>query len=170
SRSVPDRQSSLGDSIMRNRHRRPYLPRHWTLENLDSRCLPSITPLPLIELDAMQPAGVDDLNAIQVAGAVEQSITPSRTNAFLETDLVTDQTPKTGQQQDTHLVNPWGLALSPMGGAFWVSDNGTDVATLYSGDVAGSPLTIGSLVVNIPGGEPTGQVFNGSNDFVVHNG
>jgi uncharacterized protein (TIGR03118 family) len=94
---------------------------------------------------------------------------PSTTNAFLETDLVSDQAGKAALQ-DANLVNPWGIALSPTAGAFWVSDNGKDVATLYTGDVAGSTLKAASLVVNIPGGAPTGQVFNSTSDFVVTNG
>src|SRR5207248_10130378 len=50
------------------------------------------------------------------------------------------------------------------------SDNGTDVSSLYSGDVSGTPLTKNSLVVSIPGGAPTGQVFNSTQDFAVSNG
>src|SRR5690242_18441498 len=49
---------------------------------------------------------------------------------FLVTKLVSDQA---GQAPliDANLVNPWGLAINPTGGAFWVADNGKDVATLY---------------------------------------
>jgi uncharacterized protein (TIGR03118 family) len=71
---------------------------------------------------------------------------------------------------DPHLVNSWGIAFNPFG-AVWVADNGTGTSTLYDGD--GNPL---SLVVQIPspttdgGGNPTGIVFNGSNDFVVSKG
>ena len=72
--------------------------------------------------------------------------------------------------QDANLVNAWGLAIAPTAGAFWVSDNGTDVSTLYNGDVGGSPFQQVPLVVTIPGGAPTGVVFNGTSDFVVTNG
>jgi uncharacterized protein (TIGR03118 family) len=58
----------------------------------------------------------------------------------------------------------------PPGGPLWVSDNGADVATLYQGDQNGTPLVPRPLVVSIPGGAPTGQVFNGTGQFVVHNG
>jgi uncharacterized protein (TIGR03118 family) len=66
---------------------------------------------------------------------------------------------------DPNLVNAWGVAFNPF--AFvWVADNATGVATLYDGN--GVPQ---SLVVTIPGGSPTGIVFNGSTtDFVVHQG
>jgi uncharacterized protein (TIGR03118 family) len=53
------------------------------------------------------------------------------------------------------------------GGGVWVSDNGADVSTLYRGDVPGSPVSIVPLVVSIPGGAPTGQVFNNTTAFTV---
>ena len=64
-------------------------------------------------------------------------------------------------------MNPWGQAAratSPL----WVADNGSNVSTLYSGGVSGSIPTIVPLVVGIPGGAPTGVVFNPTTDFVVH--
>ena len=68
---------------------------------------------------------------------------------------------------DPNLKNPWGLAFAP-GGPFWVADNNSGLATLYDG--AG---TNQGLVVTIPGGgggtaNPSGQVFNPGNGFVVH--
>jgi uncharacterized protein (TIGR03118 family) len=71
--------------------------------------------------------------------------------------------------QDPLLVNPWGismLATSP----FWVANNGTSTATLYGGDVTGSPLTKNALTVTIPGGLPTGTVSNATSDFVITSG
>jgi uncharacterized protein (TIGR03118 family) len=70
---------------------------------------------------------------------------------------------------DPNLVNGWGVAFNPQG-FVWVADNGTSKATLYDGN--GVPQ---SLVVSIPAGtagaaDPTGIVFNGSNDFVVSQG
>ena len=70
---------------------------------------------------------------------------------------------------DPLLINPWGismLATSP----FWVANNGTSTATIYGGDVAGSPLTKNALTVTIPGGVPTGTVSNGGSDFVITSG
>jgi uncharacterized protein (TIGR03118 family) len=52
----------------------------------------------------------------------------------------------------------------------WVADNGTDKATIYPGFVNGSPIQKAPLVVSIPGGAPTGQVFNGTPGFVVRSG
>lgn len=82
------------------------------------------------------------------------------------TNLVSDQ-PGKAQHQDTQLKNAWGVAYAP-GGYIWVSDNDTGVSTLYG------PTGIKqSLVVTIPSssgvgtGSPTGQVYNGTSDFVV---
>ena len=83
-------------------------------------------------------------------------------------NLVSDQAGK-ADIMDPNLVNAWGLAFGKSTPA-WVADNGTDVATLYTGDVAGSPVMKFPLTVSIPGGAPTGQVFNSSSSFVVHGG
>lgn len=71
---------------------------------------------------------------------------------------------------DPNLVNPWGVAFSPTG-PFWVANQGTGTSTLYDG--SGQPFPVGNpLVVDIPQSStpptgPTGQVFNGTNDFVI---
>jgi len=84
-------------------------------------------------------------------------------NNFTQTNLVSD-IPGVAATTDPDLVNPWGIAFSPMS-PIWVSDNGTGLATLYTG--AGTKL---GLVVSIPapsGGPsaPTGQVFNNTSSF-----
>jgi uncharacterized protein (TIGR03118 family) len=95
-------------------------------------------------------------------------------SGFIETNLVSD-IPGLALITDPHLINPWGVALNPTG-AFWVSDAGSGVATLYSGDVNGSPFVRNPLVVTIPPapggtqGQPSGQVFNNTSDFVVRSG
>src|SRR5262245_12252195 len=98
--------------------------------------------------------------------ALEGRLVPT---AYLATDLVSDQ-PGVARVLDPHLINAWGISLSPNGGAFWVSSNGADLSDLYVGDVNGSPLNKAALEVTIPGGAPTGQVFNSTPDFVVSNG
>jgi uncharacterized protein (TIGR03118 family) len=90
----------------------------------------------------------------------------SASPAYHQVNLVSD-VPGMARVTDAHLVNAWGasyLGTSPL----WVSDNGTDVTTLYSGGVDGSPQTVAPLVVSIPGGAPTGQVSNPTTSFVVH--
>jgi uncharacterized protein (TIGR03118 family) len=89
-------------------------------------------------------------------------------NAYHQTNLVSDL-PGLAQLTDPDLVNPWGLAAGPTTPA-WVADNGTDKATIYPGFVNGSPIQKAGLVVNIPGGAPTGQVFNPTPGFVVRSG
>ena len=53
---------------------------------------------------------------------------------------------------DPQLQAPWGIAFSPTG-PFWVSDNTSNVTTLYNGSG-----TKQGLVVSVE--NPTGQVFN----------
>ena len=89
-------------------------------------------------------------------------------NAYHQTNLVSDL-PGLAQLTDPDLVNPWGLAAGPAT-PIWVADNGTDKATIYPGFVHGSPIQKAPLVVDIPGGAPTGQVFNGTPGFVVRSG
>jgi uncharacterized protein (TIGR03118 family) len=80
-------------------------------------------------------------------------------------NLVSDQ-PGHAAITDPNLVNAWGMSHGP-NTPLWVSDNGADVTTLYRGAVGGMPVAIQPLVVGIPGGAPTGQVFNDTGDFPV---
>ncbi len=101
-------------------------------------------------------------------GAVQAA--SSSSNSYQRTSLVSDL-PGVARVTDPHLVNPWGLSASPTG-PFWVSDNGTGLATIYDGH--GTPS---SLVVTVPPpagssgtAAPTGNVFNPTSDFVVMQG
>lgn len=64
---------------------------------------------------------------------------------------------------DPQLQNPWGISFLP-GSPFWVSDNNTNLTTLYNGD--GTPFTPaaagGGFI--IPGGAASGQVANANNN------
>ncbi|MBV8801309.1 MAG: TIGR03118 family protein [Alphaproteobacteria bacterium] len=75
--------------------------------------------------------------------------------------LVSDQA-GIAAHTDPNLINPWGLAYVP-GGPAWISDNGTNLATVYDRST-GNPS---ALVVNIPGQAPSGQVANTSSGFKV---
>jgi uncharacterized protein (TIGR03118 family) len=91
-------------------------------------------------------------------------------SGYFQTNLASD-VPGQAQVHDPELVDSWGLSLNPTG-TFWPSARATDVSTVYSGDFTRpdgtfAPFVKGALTVTIPGGAPTGQVFNGSNDFVV---
>jgi uncharacterized protein (TIGR03118 family) len=90
--------------------------------------------------------------------------TKTTTNAntkFAEIPLISDLAGK-ADVTDPKLVNPWGLA---MGKTLWVSNAGTGSATVYSGGA--SQLTKEKTEVAIPGGAPTGQVFNGEEGFEI---
>lgn len=110
--------------------------------------------------------------ALAVAAIAVGSTAPAALAAeggsYREIDLVSN-VPGAAALTDPNLVNAWGLAFSPTSPA-WVADNGADVATLYRGGVAGTPPSIVPLVVSIPGGAPTGMVFNPTSGFVVHAG
>jgi uncharacterized protein (TIGR03118 family) len=108
------------------------------------------------------------LRAVLLLAAAAGSIaaqTPSPLpNNYLVHNLVSDLA-NTADHQDPNLRNPWGngFGASP----FWVGNNGTGTATLYSGTGASIPL-----VVTIPqagnagtAGPVTGVIFNtfGSN-------
>jgi uncharacterized protein (TIGR03118 family) len=76
---------------------------------------------------------------------------------FSQINLVSNE-PGLAAVTDPNLINPWGLSNSATS-PFWVSDQGSGLATLYTG----TP-TINSTVVTIPAGGPpsgpTGTVFN----------
>ena len=98
--------------------------------------------------------------AATALGAVPAS---AHTSAFRQINLASDQ-PGKAHLTDPDLVNAWGLAASPgtdaaPGSPLWVADNGSDKATLYTGTTPTS-VSKASLVVNVTGAAPTGQVFN----------
>jgi uncharacterized protein (TIGR03118 family) len=90
---------------------------------------------------------------------------------YNQTNLVTDNQTALASRgfspaafTDPHLVNPWGIALTPTGSPFWVADNATGVSSLYDGSGNPQPL----VVTMSPGFVPvTGAVFNGTADFKV---
>jgi len=87
--------------------------------------------------------------------------------AYLAHDLVSDQ-PGVAPIQDPHLINAWGISMSSTS-PFWVSSADANLSVLYQGDVGTTALSKNMLEVMVAGG-PTGQVFNGTSDFVVGTG
>jgi len=87
---------------------------------------------------------------------------PAEATSFTSTNLVTDdQSANPALIEDPNLVNAWGISHSG-GSPFWVSDNGTGLATLYSVNPVTNAPSIVPLVVSIPPvgtGTPTGQAF-----------
>ena len=84
---------------------------------------------------------------------------------FRQNNLVSDQ-PGHAAMTDPNLVNAWGMSHGPST-PLWVSDNGADVSTIYSGGTSTQPISISPLVVSTPGGAPTGQVYNDTSGFIV---
>jgi uncharacterized protein (TIGR03118 family) len=96
---------------------------------------------------------------------------------YKQTNLISN-IPGMATVTDPNLVNPWGLSRSSTS-PWWISDNGTGLTTLDTGTGAaaalGQPCPAGSFTncVIVPSGDPnksptgtpTGQVFNGTNDF-----
>jgi uncharacterized protein (TIGR03118 family) len=104
--------------------------------------------------------------ALVLAGPADAHGGGKGANVYKKRNLVSD-IDGVARITDPNLVNPWGLAFGPTTPA-WVSDNGADVSTLYSGGVRKSiPVTL-PLVVGIPGGAPTGTVFNATAGFKVN--
>src|SRR5262249_56139936 len=72
---------------------------------------------------------------------------------YTQINMVSNQ-PGHAPLTDPDLVNAWGLSASPgtnstPGTPLWVSDNGTDVTTLYSGATATTVNKV-PLTVSIP--------------------
>jgi len=101
---------------------------------------------------------------------------PSAAQYVAQTNLVTDNQEALANLGfapaafvDPNLINPWGMSFvgtSP----FWVSDQGTNVSTLYRGDGSIVPLVV-STPVTLSGPQgPTGQVGYGGTGFLLGNG
>jgi uncharacterized protein (TIGR03118 family) len=102
--------------------------------------------------------------AVTCAAVLVPLLAPTCASAtsFTQTNLASD-VPGLAAFLDPNLQNPWGMAFS-ITSPFWISDQGTNVATLHQGTGAQVPL-----VVSTPPG-PTGIVFNSSTSFVVSSG
>ena len=105
-------------------------------------------------------------------------MTPPTTTSFTDTALVVDKAEvvATAATIDGNLQNPWGIAIEP-GFPFWIADNNSNLATLYSGTgeietqaITGSPDVGIAIPASAAGvqANPTGQVYNGSGGFLVN--
>ncbi len=102
------------------------------------------------------------LAALLVPAALALCPAPAAAGSYRVTRLVSD-IDGLAQHTDANLQNPWGIALSATS-PFWISDATSLKATIYSGDANGTPLTVSSTVVSIPG-PPTGQVAGAGSAF-----
>jgi uncharacterized protein (TIGR03118 family) len=104
-------------------------------------------------------------------------MTQQTTTEFTDTALVSNNVGvvATATTIDANLSNPWGLATAP-GLPFWIADNNSNLATLYSGvgaiqtkEVTGSNtigISIPASAVGVPA-NPNGQVYNGTGGFLI---
>ena len=86
----------------------------------------------------------------------------SITTTFAIVNLVSDQSGK-AKNVDPNLINPWGLAQGPGSDPVWAADNGTGLST----DYAQGTGQLGSAVVTIPKGSPTGTAYAPSIGFQI---
>jgi uncharacterized protein (TIGR03118 family) len=108
------------------------------------------------------------VGVLLLAGTLPAAADGPGHNEYRQRNLVSD-IPGVARVTDPNLVNPWGMSAGPST-PVWVSDADADVTTLYQGGINGSKLDVIPLVVTIPNGAPTGQVYNPTGDWVVSNG
>ena len=92
------------------------------------------------------------------AGASADTAAAAPANSFKQINLIANKASFKPKLVDKNLTNAWGLTAGP-GSPIWVSDNNSGFATVYSGGINGSAVSL-DLTVPVPGGNPTGQVFN----------
>lgn len=102
------------------------------------------------------------LSVALACAAGAQSLLADSTD-LTQTNLTSD-VPGLAQHLDPNLKNPWGISFATAS-PFWVSNQGSGNTTLYN--ATGKPQ---SLIVATPPGSPTGQVFNGTGQFLAPNG
>ncbi len=86
---------------------------------------------------------------------------------YQQRNLISDDTTLIpAEHQDPNVANAWGLAASGSS-PWWIANNHSDTSTLFNANTGMIP----GLVVSIPGGAPTGLVFNNSGGgFMVSKG
>src|SRR5882724_1281678 len=111
---------------------------------------------------AQAQTGTKDMDRGHHPGYVETDLVVNKQIGGVPTLLDSNGITHVAKFFDENLVNPWGLAESGTS-AFWVSEGGAGVSTLYN--TAGAPQP---LIVSMPGpsnplgngATPTGAVFN----------
>lgn len=110
-------------------------------------------------------------------GAAASPMAQQTATGFADTPLVVDKAEVVAVSAtlDANLQNPWAIAVAP-GLPFWIADNNSNLATLYSGtgeietqEVTGS-ATVGIAIPASAAGvqaNPTGQVYNGGGGFLI---
>ena len=113
-------------------------------------------------------------------GSYGSQVNQQSTTGFTDTALVSNNVGvvATATTIDANLSNPWGLVTAP-GLPFWIADNNSNLATLYSGTgqiqtnaVTGSNATGTAIPASAAGvpANPTGQVYNANGGFLISTG
>jgi uncharacterized protein (TIGR03118 family) len=89
-------------------------------------------------------------------------------SVYVQTNLTSD-IPGMAANTDANLKNPWGVSFGPTT-PFWISDQGTNRTTLYSGAGVPAALVVSTPPAGVVPTGPTGQVFNSSSGYVLSNG
>src|SRR5579884_3928496 len=84
---------------------------------------------------------------------------------YVQTNLVSNSSAIPATTTDPNLINPWGMVQGPTT-PFWVSDQGTNVSTLYTGTGTKLPLTVNVPTVQSIKGFPP----NGPTEIVLNTG
>jgi uncharacterized protein (TIGR03118 family) len=117
------------------------------------------------------------LSVVACGGGGGSQMSQQTTSGFADSALVANNAGvvATSTTLDANLSNPWGLVTSP-GLPFWIADNNSNLATLYSGtgQIQTNAVTGSSTVgISIPASSadvpanPTGQVYNGNGGFLI---
>jgi len=91
--------------------------------------------------------------------------------AYIQTNLISDL-PNFAALTDPALQNPWGISFGPAT-PFWISDQGTNLTTLYVVNSTGVHKNVARPQVSFPDAPnprgPTGQVSNiGGSNFAIN--
>jgi uncharacterized protein (TIGR03118 family) len=85
--------------------------------------------------------------------------------SYVQTNLVSNSKSIPATTIDPNLVNPWGMVQGPST-PFWVSDQGTNLSTIYTGNGTKAPLTVSiPTLTSAHVNGPTGLVFNTGTGF-----
>jgi uncharacterized protein (TIGR03118 family) len=109
-------------------------------------------------------AAAASVAALSLTGLAASGGATTPPDTFTQTNLVANNASFGAKLVDPNLTNAWGMANGP--DPLWVSDNNSGHASVYAGGIAGGAVTL-QLTVPVPGGNPTGQVYNPTSDFVV---
>src|SRR5690348_2832159 len=115
-----------------------------------------------------QPAAAASVAAAArvAAGAPALASAAPPPDVFTKINLISNQASHLhASLTDKNLKNAWGITAGPTT-PIWVSDNNSGFATVYSGGINGSKVSL-DLTVPVPGANPTGQVFNSFKGFPV---